>query len=208
MSQNQDNLMNLSRWIMGAALLISTTAQAEEAKTERYAAVHSFKWEVGNNFADGSGVRLTLGHQLSDYLSLEVQGAMGGGRDVTLYTVPAPGDDPEPFTARAKLDQLLGAYLRAQVPLGGRVKVFGLFGYTKAKLEVESAAGATTGSGQPLDRTAFTESESGLSYGGGVEIGIFPNLLNDRLKLGLDYMVYLDGDVEAKATSVGLRLDF
>ncbi len=197
--------MNLSRGIMGAALLISAAAQAEETKPHQYAAVHSFNWEVGNNFADGSGVRLTLGHQLSEYLGVEVQGATGGGRDVTLYTADPV---PVPFTAEARLDQMLGIYLRAQVPLGERVKVFGLFGYTKAKLEVESGAGAMTGSGQPLDRTAFTESESGLSYGGGVEIGIFPGLLNDRLKLGLDYMVYLDGDVEAKATSVGLRLDF
>ena len=196
--------MNRLTWLaplLGTMSLIATAP----ALANNYAAVHSFNWEVGNNFADGSGVRLTLGHQLSEHLAVEVQGATGGGRDVTLYTTATPA---VPFTAEARLDQMLGAFLRAQVPLGDRVKVFGLVGYTEAKLKLESGTGATTGSGQPLDRTAFTESESGMSYGGGVEIGIFSGLLNDRLKLGLDYMVYLDGDVEAKATSVGLRLDF
>ena len=212
MNQNKENLLMKSSFGVVAAVMMVLGVQpswaGESPKVENYAAVHSLNWAVGNNFADGSGLRVTLGHQLSEYLSLEVQAGTGGGRDVTLYTVPTPGNPSSPFTAEARLKQLLGGYLRVQVPLGERMKVFGLAGYTSAKPEFEAAPGTTTGSGQPLDRSGFTESESGMSYGGGVEIGVFPDLLNDRLKLGLDYMVYLDGDVEAKATSVGLRLDF
>ena len=55
------------------------------------------------------------------------------------------------------------------------------------------------------ESTATSQSESGFSFGGGVEVSLVP----ERLYLTLDHVEYVSQhDVDNNATSLGLRLAF
>ncbi|ULQ47712.1 porin family protein [Flagellatimonas centrodinii] len=185
--------------------LISVPALAQDETPARYASISSLNWQLEGNFAEGSGIRLVLGQQLSDYLSVELHGGMGGDDNVTLMTT-----DPTPVAVNGELGlkQLFGAYLRGSVPLNERVSLYGLLGYTRVKAEFEGDANFTAGS-TPLNRDSFSESESGHSYGGGIEFDVFSSVLDGRLRLTADYMLYLDkSGSEFEARSVGVKLQF
>ncbi len=187
-------------------LLAAAPAWADSpADPQRYAAVSSLNWQLEGDFAEGSGIRLVLGQQVSEYLSIELHGGIGGDDNVTLMTT-----DPTPVAVNGDLGlkQLLGAYLRASYPFNEMVSIYGLAGYTRVKAEFEGDPNFTAGS-TPLNRDSFSESESGNSYGGGIEFKVFSGLLDGKLRLTADYMVYLDksgSDFEAK--SVGVKLQF
>ena len=186
-------------------LLAAAPAFAQDPDPARYASVSSLNWQLESDFAEGSGIRLVLGQQLSDHLSVELHGAMGGDDSVTLMTT-----DPTPVAVNGDLGlkQLFGAYIRASYPFNDSVSVYGIAGYTKVKAEFEGDPGFTAGSA-PLNRDGFSESENGNSYGGGIEFKVFSGVLDGNLSLTADYMVYLDkSGSEFEARSVGLRLDF
>jgi opacity protein-like surface antigen len=186
----------ISSWLLavcalGMALPVLAQETEVEATTDEpaptaYASVSSLNWEIENgDVAKGSGLRLVYGHPLGDHLSIELHGGLGGGSSDGAFDV--------------ELKELLGGYLRASYPFSDLFSVYGLFGYTRAKFDVEDLAGNTTES----------ETETGGSYGGGVEIKVIPGLFDGRLRRIADYMVYLDKTgAEFAARSVGLRLDF
>ncbi|SFU41799.1 porin family protein [Halomonas korlensis] len=85
----------------------------------------------------------------------------------------------------ADLDSLAGAYAKGILPVSREFRLYGLLGAT----EVDVSRGG---------------SESDVSYGGGAEFDLTPNLA-----LGADYMRYLDkSDYTFDATSVGLKFRF
>ena len=185
--------------------LAAGPALAEDDSPERYASLSSLNWQLEGNFAEGSGIRLLLGQQLSEYLSVELHGGMGGDDNVTLMTT-----DPTPVAVNGDLGlkQLFGAYIRARYPFNDMVSVYGLAGYTRVKAEFEGDANFIAGS-TPINRDGFSESESGNSYGGGIEFDVFSGVLDGRLRLTADYMVYLDkSGAEFDARSVGIQLQF
>jgi opacity protein-like surface antigen len=184
----------ISSWLLAVCTLgvaLPVFAQEHEAEAAAsapapYASVSSLNWEIENgDTAKGSGVRLVYGHSLGDYLSIELHGGLGGGSSDGAYDIG--------------LKELLGGYLRASYPFNDLFSVYGLFGYTRAKFDVDDLVAGTSS----------TETETGGSYGGGVEFKVSPVLLDGRLRLTADYMVYLDkSGAEFVARSVGLRLDF
>ena len=193
------------------ALLLALVAAPAMADSDtasgpaRYASVSSLNWNLEDGFAEASGVRLVLGQQLSDNLSVELHGGMGGDDNVTLMTT-----DPTPVAVNGDLglQQLVGLFLRAQWPVTEQVRLFGLVGYSRVKAEFEGAAGFTAG-GTALARDGFGESESGNSYGGGLEFNVLSGLLDGGLHLTADYIVYLDrSGARFDARSVGLKLAF
>ncbi len=198
----------MNKMMIPAALafsLMAAPALAQDEAPARYASLSSLNWQLEGDFAEGSGIRLVLGQQLSDYLSIELHGGMGGDDNVTLMTT-----DPTPVAVNGDLGlkQLFGAYIRASYPLNDMVSVYGLAGYTRVKAEFEGDANFTAGS-TPLNRDSFTESESGSSYGGGIEFDVFSGVLDGRLRLTADYVVYLDkSGTEFEAKSVGVKLQF
>ena len=172
-----------------AALLMALVAapafaQGDAEPANRYASASSLNWEIENgDIAKGSGLRLIYGAPLSDYLAIELHGGLGGGSTVS-------GTEVE-------LKELLGGYLRAQYPMNDLVSVFARYGYTRAKFDVDDGI------------TASTESETGGSYGAGIEFTVFSGVLDGNLRLTADYMVYLDKTgAEFDARSVGLKLEF
>ncbi|MBS9404554.1 porin family protein [Halomonas sp. TRM85114] len=85
----------------------------------------------------------------------------------------------------ADLDSLAGAYAKGILPMSREFRLYGLLGAT----EVDVSRGG---------------SESDVSYGGGAEFDLTPNLA-----LGADYMRYLDkSDYTFDATSVGVKFRF
>ena len=185
--------------------LMATPALAQDEAPARYASLSSLNWQLEGDFAEGSGIRLVLGQQLSDYLSVELHGGMGGDDSVTLMTT-----DPTPVAVNGDLGlkQLFGAYVRASYPFNDLVSVYGIAGYTKVKAEFEGDPGFTAGS-TPLNRDGFSESENGNSYGGGIEFKVFSGVLDGNLRLTADYMLYLDKTgAEFDARSVGVKLEF
>lgn len=198
----------MKRILLPVATLLATVAAPAMALDEssiRYANLSSLNWQLEGDFAEGSGIRLVLGQQLSDYLGVELHGATGGDDNVTLMTT-----DQSPVAVNGKLGlkQLFGAYVRASYPFNDLMSVYGIAGYTKIKAEFEGDANFTAGS-TPLNREGFVESESGNSYGGGIEFNMFSRVLDGNLRLTADYMVYLDkSGSEFDARSVGLKFAF
>ncbi len=90
------------------------------------------------------------------------------------------------------IDRLVGVYGSGHIPVGGRSSLYGILGYTDLK---------ATFTGTDFEET---DSESGLSYGFGADIGI-----TRYLALNVEYMRYLDkSDAEAEALSVGMHYRF
>lgn len=85
----------------------------------------------------------------------------------------------------AELDSLAGAYAKGILPVSREFRLYGLLGAT----EVDVSRGG---------------SESDISYGGGAEFDLTPDLA-----LGADYMRYLDkSDYTFDAASVGVKFRF
>lgn len=102
------------------------------------------------------------------------------------------------------LKELLGANLPTCYPFNDRVSIHGLAGDPAAKTSWKGDANVTAGS-TPHNRDSFSESESGNSYGGGIEFDVFSRVLDGNLRLTADYMIYLDkSDSEFEAKSAGL----
>lgn len=85
----------------------------------------------------------------------------------------------------AELDSLVGAYAKGILPVSREFRLYGLLGMTEVDVASDGSA-------------------SDVSYGGGAEFDLAPNLA-----LGADYMRYLDkSDYTFDATSVGLKFRF
>jgi outer membrane immunogenic protein len=126
------------------------------------------------------GMRLRLGIRLSDLLDMEMH--LGGGTD---------SDTPafESFSAT-----YAGAYLKAYLPFGQRSSLFGLAGVSGVSYS------------QDVNGRTFTDSQSGFSYGFGMETQI-----TDRLDLSADYMLYSNNGTqfsELSAISFGIKYYF
>ena len=126
------------------------------------------------------GMRLRLGMQLSDLLDMEMH--LGGGTD---SETPAF----ESFSAT-----YAGAYLKAYLPFGQRSSLFGLAGVSGISYS------------QQVSGRTFTDTQSGFSYGFGME-----TQLSDRLDLSADYMRYSNRGSEfseLSAISFGIKYYF
>lgn len=189
-----------------AALLAAPAMAQDERPASRYASVSSLNWEVDNGrLAKGSGLRLVFGKRLSDHLSLELHGGTGGDSATTLMTTDPT---PVPVDVTVGLKQLVGGFIRGEWALNEQVSTYALFGYSHVKLEVEGAP-AATGGGMAFNRDSFSESDTGTSYGAGVEFTVLPGMLDGNLRVTADYIVYLDkSGADTEARSVGLKLEF
>jgi len=112
-----------------------------------------------NDELSPSGARLRLGMQLSEFIDLETH--LGGGTDRHSGAFDS-------FSAT-----YAGAYLKAYLPVGRRTSVFGLAGLSGVRYT------------QRIDGRSFNASQTGFSYGFGLETQI-----SKRLDLSADFMRY------------------
>ena len=133
-----------------------------------------------NDELNPHGMRLRLGMQISDMLDFELH--VGGGTDT----------ETTAFTSFSAA--YMGAYLKAYLPVGRRSAMFGLVGLSGISYS------------QEIDNRYFTDSQSGMSFGFGMETQI-----TDRLDLSADYMLYSNDGTqfsELSAVSFGVKYYF
>jgi outer membrane immunogenic protein len=167
-----------------AALLVGVfVAHLPQAYADAYIGLDGASIAVENQLDDElnpHGMRLRLGMRLSDLLDMEVH--LGGGTD---SETPAF----ESFSTT-----YAGAYLKAYLPFGQRSSLFGLAGVSGVSYS------------QKVSGRTFTDSQSGFSYGFGMETQI-----SDRLDLSADYMRYSNNGTEfseLSAISFGIKYYF
>ena len=152
-----------------AALLASIVfAPISSAFADAYVGLDAASIAVENPLDDElnpHGIRLRLGMRISDLLDMELH--LGGGTD---SETPAF----ESFGATYG-----GAYLKAYLPFAQRSSLFGLVG-------VSGVSYSQTVSGR-----TFTYTQSGFSYGFGMETQI-----TEQLDLSADYMRYSNDGAE------------
>ncbi len=143
-----------------------------------------------NTFA-ATGARLAASIPLSELLRLELDLGVGGSE--TLDFADAWG----PFQVETRLESLLGAHLRTDLPLSPQLTVNASVGYSRAEfLLTESAPGVA--------RFSETLTEQGLSFGLGLDAQ-----LTQSLWLGIGYRHILDKPgVKMTGYTAGLRWHF
>lgn len=182
-----------TRLTAAAALgLLATTVGAQtDADTHRsYAGISYFDWEsdTPSSRLSAPGMRVVGGYDFNrqGVIDIGVEGHIAtGGKDDLMFQ----GEDAE-----AELTRLLSLFLRPSILVArDSVRIYGLLGYSQGKVDVLAVT------------TASDFSESGFSWGGGVDIALTPN----KLSVNVDYVQYIDsGDIDASAMSLGLKLHF
>ena len=101
-------------------------------------------------------------------------------------------DDTVSGGISGELDNFVGGYVSGHLPLADRLSLYGVVGYTNAKVTLKSGG---------LELSA---SDSGLSYGAGVNFFLLGNL-----GLNAEYMQYLsESGYDLSAVSLGVVLNF
>ena len=91
--------------------------------------------------------------------------------------------------AGVEIDRMTGVYLSGHLPLGEQASLYALVGHSNVKVS---------------DGGAGSESQSGFSYGFGVDL--YPS---EEFGVNLEYTQYLDEtEVDLSAVSLGVKLHF
>ena len=100
-----------------------------------------------------------------------------------------------------KPDSIWGVYAVPRLPITERVGVYGLVGFSEVKMALTNE---TISGGEPVEATLTSDSESGLSYGGGVDVkfgGAFGGYAED--------VQYLDeDDITVTGMTLGLTYQY
>lgn len=128
--------------------------------------------EVGISEISPTALILRGGVFLADNLALETRFGIGLGDDSTTY---------QGIDVAVELDTLFGAYMVGYLPVSDAGSLYGVLGFTSAKV---TATASYMGSS-----ASESGSDSGLSFGVGGQYSITP-----QVSLTGEYMRYLDGD--------------
>ncbi len=148
----------------------STHAYAEQNQGYYGIGYHMGSYEEnGVPEANPDAIAFRAGGYLNQVIALEARLALG----ITDDTVRTNTNN----SVDVELDTALSVFIKADVPMTPFVNAYGLLGLTRGEIEV--IAGSLTAS----------ESETGLSYGLGIE-----GEINRRTYLSVEYVLYLDED--------------
>ncbi len=141
------------------------------------------------------------GSYIDENISLEARFGLGISDD----TLSASGTDPDLGNYSASLgfeiNTLLGAYLQANSELPGNLSVYGLLGFSRINATV---TGTISSSVYGTANASADDTETGLSYGGGVNVAIAPNTA-----LSIEYMSYLDkSDFDVTSFNLGIMYKY
>jgi opacity protein-like surface antigen len=175
--------INLLTFACLAAL--STHTYAEQTRGYYGIGYHMGSYEnTGIPDADIGAIAFRAGGYLNQVIALEARLALGISDD-TVRTSAINSIDIE-------LDTALSAFIKADVPMTPFVNAYGLLGLTRGEIETSSAS------------LTSSESETGLSYGLGIE-----GEINRRTSLSIEYVQLLDEDAfEYTAINVGITTRF
>ncbi|MBM7456119.1 opacity protein-like surface antigen [Oceanisphaera litoralis] len=202
--------MKLNACLAGACLLVAASAQAQQYSSVTPLTYSQPEFYVGLNYShikadveldvlddplsnDWNTVGINLGVQPSPYLAFEARYGRGVGSDE--HSVQG-GE------GTTKLKYYYGFYALPQIPIQDFMSVYGLLGWTKAKVEAESDDFPSVGWPRKV-----SDSEDDFSYGVGVRF-------RDKSHPGgvaffAEYAQLIDRDeVDATGLMVGLSWHF
>ena len=139
--------------------------------------------ETGGYDADFHAMRYRLGFQPMRYFSLEAFFGVNIGND----TVMVAG-----YPVIVKLDDIYGFYIHGIIPIEDKIKLYGIYGVTHAKLSA-SVFGYD-----------FSVSESDNTIGAGIDIKLV-----DQFYFNLEYLKAIDTiDYDYSGLSIGFKIYF
>lgn len=170
---------------LSCLVAVSTPAYAEQAQGYYGIGYHMGSYEnTGVPEADIGAIAFRAGGYLNQVIALEARLALGISDDTVRTNTLNPVD--------IDLDTALSVFVKADVPMTPFVNAYGLLGLTRGEIET-SSAGLTA-----------SESETGLSYGLGIE-----GEISRRTSLSIEYVQLLDEDAfEYTAINVGITARF
>ena len=180
--------------VLASPLLFVTQSTIAGTEGETYVGV---QYAVGNYSEDGISEDFNptaLVGRLGRYVTpdFSIEGRLGLGLQDDTQFIPEFGSG---FDATLELDSIIGVYATGHFDVTESFSLYGLLGVSRVKGEtsVPSFPGLKS-----------TETNSGLSYGVGADVGIGKNVA-----LNIEYIQYLDkSDFDLGAIAVGAVYSF
>ena len=139
--------------------------------------------ETGGYDADFHAMRYKLGFQPVQYFSLEAFLGINIGND----TVMVAG-----YPVTTKLEDIYGFYIHGIIPIEDKVKLYGIFGVTHAKLTAS------------VFGYSFSVSESDDTIGAGIDIRLV-----DQFYINMEYLKAINTiNYDYSGLSLGLKIYF
>lgn len=176
----------MRKFLFLSTMLCSSIAFAGSGDSYFGGAYHLGKFEE-SGFPDASpkALKLEYGRYLSDSIAIEGNVAFGLGQD----SLSIDGIDLE-FKAK----QVISLFLKGDVNLTDLVNLYGLLGATQAEFKASA----------PDFGESFSEKDSGISYGIGIE-----SKNTDGYVFSAEYIMYLsEDDYDYSGINFGLAKQF
>lgn len=185
-----------------SAMLMMGTAQAQQAR----AAAGGTYAELGytqlksDGSAKPSALRGIIGYDFHPNVAVEGMLGFGIRGDNESESMATPLGVAT-ATAKVKLSNMYGIYLKPKANVSDAVELFGRLGYTHAKFKAD---GTVSVPGFPAVSFSDSGSDGGVSYGAGVNFKFSPTAY-----VGVDYMrYYKKDDVKVDGITVGVGFRF
>lgn len=141
--------------------------------------------ESGLSSASPTALKLEYGRYVTDSIAIEGHVAFGLGEDTISF---------QGFDIDIEMKQAISIFVKGDLNLSENVNLYGLVGLTKGKLK------ATI----PAFNESFTENDSGLSYGVGIESETASGLI-----FSAEYIMYLsEDDYDYSGFNLGIAKKF
>ena len=181
--------------VLTIALLSVAGTGVAESEDKNYLGV---QYGVGDYSEDGisrsfnpTAYMIRVGRYFSSDFSIE--GRLGAGLEEDTQFLPEFGASG--LDASLELDSIMGVYGLWHIDLSESSAIYGILGASKVKGTVSLPK---------LPASKSSDSETGFSYGIGVDIGF-----SGKVALNIEYLIYLDKSrVELSAIVLGVTTNF
>ena len=189
------------------ALLAVIYASSLKAEDSWYLGALYNGQEISIDGRDFNAAGVTAGYQYNQYFSVETRLSVGTSGYSSFYGTPAE----QKGAYSEDIDNQAALLLKASYPVFDSIKLYGLAGYTKTKLEISGLGQYNDASGNITGDYLYQlkESQSGFSYGFGVGYQI-----NEIFYVFIDHQILPDFEPNAnhsrnwKSTTMGLNYSF
>lgn len=187
-------------------LLVSTYASNASAENSWYLGALYNAQEISLHGRDFNSAGLIAGYQYNEYFALETRISAGtSGYSGSYRGTKLKGSYKE------DIDTQTSVSIKASYPIFNSFKLYGLAGYTNTKLETNGLGQYNDSEGNITGDYTYkqTESESGLSYGLGLDYQI-----NAQFNVFIDYQVLPNFEPNSnfskswKSTTIGVNYSF
>lgn len=188
-------------------LLAVTYASSLSAEDSWYLGALYNAQEISIDGRDFNAAGVSAGYQYNQYFSVETRLSVGTSGYSSVYGTPSAPRG----TYSEDIDNQAALLLKASYPVFGAVKLYGLAGYTKTKLEISGLGQYNDAAGNVTEDYLYklNRSQSGFSYGLGVSYHI-----SEAFYVFIDHQTLPDFEPNAnysrnwKSTTMGLNYSF